>query len=184
MQSLEHMSAPVLLAIALSVAMAVMAAWTWFYHDSKHRDLDDWIDYGFSRDTLRHVLIYYRSMGISMLVFYMLFVVSCLLLQSEGHPLFVDAKNTVMAAGPIGTSFFALDLVLRGGFFDIMEHFDLSVTVVYMNRKLGWFVLYCFIFRIYYGLTLLRIVVSFVWIWTKIYAVKKKQHETPGGSGN
>lgn len=169
-----NMSVPVMLAIGLSVAMALMAFWTWFYHDSKHRDLDDWIDYGFSRDTLRHVLIYYRSMGVSMLVFYVAFVISCLLLQAEGQPLFVDAKGALTSSGPIGTAFFALDLVLRGGFFDIMEHFELSVSVVYMNRALRWFVWYCFVFRIYYGLTLIRIAVSFVWIWAKVYTARKK----------
>lgn len=172
------MSVPVMLAIALSLAMTAMAFWTWFYHDSKHRDLDDWIDYGFSRDTLRHVLIYYRSMGISMLVFYVLFVGSCLTLQADGLDIFVDHTKTPVHAGPLGTAFFALDLVLRGGFFDIMEHFELSVTTVAMNRTLRWFVWYCFVFRIYYGLTLIRIVVSFAWIWAKVYAVKRKQAGT------
>lgn len=174
MPLVTNMSVPVMLAVGLAVAMTLMAFWTWFYHDSKHRDLDDWIDYGFSRDTLRHVLIYYRSMGVSMLVFYVLFVVSCLLLQADGNQILVDANRNVVSAGPIGTAFFALDLVLRGGFFDVMEHFELSVTVVYMNRALRWFVWYCFVFRIYYGLTLIRIAVSFVWIWAKVYAVKKK----------
>ncbi|MGD9783597.1 MAG: hypothetical protein AB7E80_00710 [Hyphomicrobiaceae bacterium] len=168
-------SIPVLFAIGLSLAMAIVAFWTWFYHDTKHRDLDSWIEYGFSRDTLRHVLLYYRSMGISLVVFYVLFVVSCLLLQAEGNPIFVDRQNAVMDAGPIGAAFFALDLVLRGGFFDIMEHFELSVTVIFMNRALRWFVWYCFVFRIYYGLTLIRIAVSFVWIWAKVRAVQKQQ---------
>ena len=170
---LADMTIPVILAIALSLAMTIAAIWTWFYHDSKHRDLDSWIEYGFSRDTLRHVLIYYRSMGISMLVFYVLFVLSCLLLQSEGNTIFVDARGAPAHGGPIATAFFALDLVLRGGFFDIMEHFELSVSAVYMNRALRWFVWYAFVFRIYYGLTLIRIAVSFVWIWAKLYAVRK-----------
>ncbi len=180
MPLVTNMSVPVMLAIGLSVAMTLMAFWTWFYHDSKHRDLDDWVDYGFSRDTLRHVLIYYRSMGVSMLVFYVAFVISCLLLQSDGHAIFVDASRNVVSAGPIGTSFFALDLVLRGGFFDVMEHFEFSVTTVFMNRALRWFVWYCFVFRIYYGLTLIRIAVSFVWIWAKVYTLKKKHAETQG----
>ncbi len=170
-----NMSIPVILCIALTIAMSVAAVWTWFYHDSKHRDLDSWIEYGFSRDTLRHVLIYYRSMGISMLVFYILFVLSCLLLEAEGKEIFVNARGQPVDGGPIATAFFALDLVLRGGFFDIMEHFELAVTAVYMNRTLRWFVLYCFVFRMYYGLTLIRIAVSFVWIWAKLYAVRKQQ---------
>ncbi|MCB1506896.1 MAG: hypothetical protein KDJ47_18165 [Hyphomicrobiaceae bacterium] len=173
---IANMTIPVILAIALSLAMMAVAFWTWFYHDSKHRDLDSWIEYGFSRDTLHHVLIYYRSMGIAMLVFYVLFVVSCLLLEAEGHQLFVTARGDPVHAGPIATSFFALDLVLRGGFFDIMEHFELTVTAVSMNRALRWFVLYAFVFRIYYGLTLIRIVVSFVWMWAKLRAVSKQQH--------
>jgi len=170
---LDNIAVSVLLAVGLAIAMMVVAFFTWFYHDTKHRDLDSWIEFGFSRDTLRHALIYYRSMGISMLVFYVLFVVSCLLLQSDGYQLF-QRNGEPTPAGPVGVAFFALDLVLRGGFFDIMEHFDLTVTVYAMNRALRWFVWYCFVFRIYYGLTLIRIAFSFVWIWTKIHAARKK----------
>ena len=111
---------PVIFGVALTIAMTIAAVWRRFCHDSKHRDLDSWIEYGFSRDTLRHVLIYYRSMGISMLIFYILFVVSCLLLQAEGKEIFVNARGQAVSGGPIATAFFALDLVLRGGFFDIM----------------------------------------------------------------
>jgi hypothetical protein len=168
-----NMSASVLMAIGLSVAMIVIAVLTWFYHDTKHRDLDEWIQFGFSGDTLRHVLIYYRSMGISMLVFYVLFVVSCLFLQSDRIALFVDRDNNPVSAGPIGAALFGLDLVLRGGFFDIMEHFELSVTPVLMDRSNRWFVIYCFVFRIYYGLTLIRIALSFVWIWARIKRVRR-----------
>jgi hypothetical protein len=175
MLTIGNISIPVILAIALTLAMTAAAIWTWFYHDSKHRDLDSWIEYGFSRDTLRHVLIYYRSMGISMLVFYILFVVSCLLLQAEGQQIFVSSSGSPARAGAISTAFFALDLVLRGGFFDVMEHFELSVSAVYMNRALRWFVWYAFVFRIYYGLTLIRIAVSFVWIWAKLHTARHKQ---------
>lgn len=179
---IDNISVPVMLAIGLSLAMTLMAFWTWFFHDSKHRDLDSWIEYGFSRETLRHVLIYYRSMGVSMLVFYILFVLSCLLLQTEGRAIFVNIRNEPITAGPISVAFFALDLVLRGGFFDIMEHFELSVSAVFMNRAMRWFVWYCFVFRIYYGLTLIRIVVSFAWIWAKVHAVKR-QHRADGTNG-
>lgn len=172
---LMNMTIPVIFCIALTIAMTAAAVWTWFYHDSKHRDLNSWIAYGFSRETLRHVLIYYRSMGISMLVFYILFVLSCLLLQAEGKEIFVNARGQPVSGGPIATAFFALDLVLRGGFFDIMEHFELAVSAVYMNRAMRWFVWYSFVFRIYYGLTLIRIAVSFIWIWARLYAVRKQQ---------
>ena len=165
--------ASVMMAIALSLAMIVVAFFTWFYHDTKHRDLDDWIQYGFSGDTWRHVLIYYRSMGISMLVFYVLFVVNCLALQSDHIGLFTDADHKPTAAGPIGAALFGLDLVLRGGFFDIMEHFELSVTPIFMHRSNKWFVIYCFVFRIYYGLTLIRIALSFAWIWARMRRARK-----------
>ena len=178
MPLLANMTIPVIFAIILSLAMTVAAIWTWFYHDSKHRDLDSWIEYGFSRDTLRHVLIYYRSMGVSMLVFYILFVVSCLMLQSDGSQIFVNAQGQPVHGGPIATAFFALDLVLRGGFFDIMEHFELSVTAVFMNRGIRWFVWYAFVFRIYYGLTLIRIAVSFVWIWAKLHTTRRQRIAT------
>lgn len=170
-------SVSVLIAAGLALAMATVAILTWFFHDSKHRDLDSWIAYGFSRDTLRHVLIYYRSMFISMLVFYVLFVLSCLVLQADGHELFRNGAS-LTEAGPFGTAFFALDLLLRGGFFDIMEHFNLSTTALEMNRASPWFVVYCFVFRMYYGLTLIRLAFSFAWIWARIYSARKKQGGT------
>lgn len=164
---------PVLFAIGLAIAMTVAAVLTWFFHERKHEELDQWVRYGFSRETLRHTLLYYRSMGISMVVFLVLFVVSCLMLQAEGASLFWDASRQPVTGGPLGTTVFALDLVLRGGFFDVMEHFDLSVTQLQMNRQNRWFVWYCFAFRMYYGLTLIRIAFSFAWIWTKIQAARK-----------
>jgi len=178
------MSFAILFALVLSAAMGVVAVVTWFFHDQKHRDLESWVEYGFSRETLRHALIYYRFMGTSMVVCLVLFVISTLLLEAEGYQLFVTERRGSEAAtgGPIANSFFALDLVLRGGFFDIMEHFELAITHLHMNRKLRWFVWYCFIFRIYYGLTLLRIVVSFVWIWAKIRSVRKAQSAATSGS--
>lgn len=63
---------------------------------------------------------------------------------------------------------FALDLVLRGGFFDFMQHFDLRISHVWMNKKAWGFVWYAFVFRMFYGLTLLRILISFIWIYGKI----------------
>jgi len=166
-------------ALLLSVAMIVVAVLTWFYHDTKHRDLDTWVQYGFSVDTLRHAILYYSSMGISMLVFYVLFSVSCLMLQSDGYELFVYRNGDPVSAGPLGSAMFTLDLVLRGGFFDIMEHFELSASPILMNRANGWFVVYCFVFRIYYALTLMRILVSFVWIWVRIRRAREAYGLTP-----
>jgi hypothetical protein len=176
-------SLAVLFAIGLAIAMTVAAVLTWFFHDRKHEELEDWVEYGFSRDTLRHVLIYYRSMGISMLVFLVLFVVSCLMLQSEGAQLFWDQNRQNVVGGPIGTTVFALDLVLRGGFFDVMEHFDLSISQLVMNRQNRWFVWYCFAFRMYYGLTLIRIAFSFAWIWAKVHAMRKATTVRASGGG-
>ena len=167
------MSLSITFAVVLSIGMVVVAVLTWFYHDMKHRDLDSWIQYGFSVETLRHAVLYYRFMGISMLVFYVLFTVSCLMLQSAGYPLFIYRSGEPVAAGPIGAAMFTLDLVLRGGFFDIMEHFELSMSPILMNRSNSWFVVYCFVFRIYYALTLMRILVSFVWIWVRIGAARR-----------
>ena len=107
------MTFSVWVAIALSVAMVLVSGFTWFYHDSKHRDLDSWVDYGFSRDTLRHALLYYRFMWLSIIVFYALFTVSCLMLQADGIKIFADDKGPTLA-GPITTAVFAFDLVLRG----------------------------------------------------------------------
>jgi hypothetical protein len=173
-----------IMALVLAAAMLVNAVTTWFFHDRKHQDLDRWVDYGFSRDTLRHALIYYRFMGISMLVFLVLFVVSCLLLQADGHNLFMDERRggNLVSGGLIAVTFFALDLVLRGAFFDVMEHFELAVTHLHMNRASRGFVWYCFAFRMYYGLVLLRILVSFVWIWTKIAAARRGQRSTIPGT--
>lgn len=173
-------SVPVLFAIGLALAMTVVAVLTWFFHDRKHEELEQWVQYGFSRETLRQALIYYRSMGISMLVFLVLFVISSLMLQSDGAALFWDASHQPISGGPAGTTIFALDLVLRGGFFDVMEHFDLSITQLQMNRTNRWFVWYCFVFRMYYGLTLIRIAFSFAYIWAKIHAARKATGTLPG----
>jgi hypothetical protein len=162
------MTLSITFALLLSVAMVVVAVLTWFYHDTKHRDLDDWVQYGFSVETLRHALLYYRSMGISMLVFYVLFTVNCLMLQSDGFKLFTYRSGEEITAGPVGAALFTFDLVARGGLFDVMEHFELSTSPIVMNRANFWFVIYCFVFRIYYALTLMRIVASFVWIWVRI----------------
>jgi hypothetical protein len=175
MLTLLNMTFAVLLALGLAVTMVATTVFIIFYHDRKHDELEQWVDFAFSRERLRHALRYYRFMAVSMLVFYMLFTISCLLLQAEGHPIFANGKEPVFA-GPIGTSLFALDLVLRGAFFDIMEHFDLGVTPVGLNRRAFWFIWYAFIFRMYYGVTLIKILVSFVWIYGKITVTHQKDH--------
>jgi hypothetical protein len=49
-----------------------------------------------------------------------------------------------------------------------------------MNRKAFWFIWYAFIFRMYYGVTLIKILVSFVWIYGKIQvAHQKHQNSAP-----
>lgn len=157
----------VLLAIAIAGLMIAASVFILFYHHRKHEELDQWVDFSFSRDALRTALMYYRFMAVSMLVFYVLFTISCLLLQAEGHQLFSSGKEPVHA-GPIGASLFAIDLMLRGGFFDIMEHFDLGVSPILMNRRSFWFVWYAFIFRMFYAMALIKILISFVWIYGKI----------------
>jgi hypothetical protein len=176
MLALSNMTFAVLLAVGLAVTMIVATVFIIFYHDRKHDELDQWVDFAFSRERLGHALRYYRFMAVSMLVFYVLFTISCLLLQAEGHQIFADGKEPVFA-GPISTSLFALDLVLRGAFFDIMEHFDLGVAPVGMNRKAFWFIWYAFIFRMYYGVALIKILVSFVWIYGKITMAHQKHQD-------
>lgn len=165
-----NMSLSVVMALVMSFAMTVTAVVIFFFHDQKHQDLDRWIDYGFSRETLKHALIYYRLLAISMLVFYALFVGNLLWLQAEGYAIYPDGRH-----GVIATSFFALDLVTRGALFDVMEHWDLRLTPLLMNRKSFWVVMYCFVFRMFYALALIRIAISFAWIWTKI-RMARQQH--------
>lgn len=173
------MTFSVWVALGLAAAMILVSGFTWFYHDSKHRDLDSWVDYGFSRQTMLHALLYYRFMALSMIVFYALFTVNCLMLQADGFVIFADTNGPTLA-GPISTATFAFDLVLRGGFFDFMQHFDLHVTHLMMNRRLFWFVWYAFVFRMFYGLILLRVIVSSAWIFGKM---RLRQRNDGGGGG-
>ena len=43
-----------------------------FYHDSKHDEIDRWVDFSFSGNSLRQAFGYYRFMAVSMLFFYVL----------------------------------------------------------------------------------------------------------------
>ncbi len=170
-------SPAILLALGIAATMIATTIFIVFYHDRKHSELDQWIAFSFSGDTLRHALSYYRFMAVSMIVFYVLFTISCLLLQASEHQIFAHGEEP-FSAGPIGTSLFALDLVLRGGFFDIMQHFNLSVTPVQMNRQAPWFVWYAFVFRMFYGLTMMKILFSFIWIYGKIRMARQVHRES------
>jgi hypothetical protein len=162
----------VIIALGLTVAMIAATVFLIFYHDRKHEEIDQWVDFAFSREGLRHALGYYRFIAVWMLVFYVLFSCSCLILQAEGYRLFAEGDQPVQA-GPLGVLLFTLDLVLRGGFFDFMQHFDLHVTALHLNRANPWFVWYAFVFRMFYGLTMFKILFSFVWIYGKIRITTK-----------
>lgn len=177
MLSLTNLSLPVLLAALVAGSMIATLIFILFYHDRKHHELDQWVDYAFSRDALRNALGYYRFMALSMLVFYILFTISCLLLQASGSVLFTDVRRgtTPVIGGPIATALFTLDLVARGGLFDVMEHFDVHITHLQMNWNARWFIWYCFVFRTYYGLTLVKILFSFIWIFGKIGLARQQR---------
>lgn len=179
MLGLVNPSLAVMIAIAIAVAMAFTIFFIIFYHDTKHDELDRYIDYSFSGNVLRQALGYYRFMAVSMLSFYILFTCSCLLLQSEGQMIFASGGQPARA-GPIAVSLFSLDLVLRGGFFDVMEHFDLRLTSLQINKGYVWFWIYAFIFRMFYGLTLIKIFISFAWIYGKIRLARKATSEGRG----
>jgi hypothetical protein len=176
MPILPPLSLSVIFALALSVAMTVVGLTLFFTHDRKHDDLEQWVDFSFSRETLRQALNYYRLLGYAMVTAYVLFVVNCLHLQWDGYQVFAESNlpgAKPIWAGPITVMLFALDLVLRGGFFDFMQHFDIGVSHAWMNRRAWGFVWYSFIFRMFFGLTLLRILISFIWIYGKIRRVKE-----------
>jgi hypothetical protein len=172
---------PLSILIALLIALMIIATTVFvvFYHDRKHEELDQWVDFAFSRDGLRHALGYYRFLALAMLTTYVLFTCSLLLLQADGHMIFADA-GVPTRGGPIATALFTLDLVLRGGFFDFMQHFDLAATHLTMNRQMHWFVWYAFVFRMFYGLTMFKILFSFVWIYGKTRIAHQAQRSGGG----
>lgn len=169
--SLPPLTLSIMFAIAFSAAMMIVALTLFFTHDRNHEDLEASVDYSFSGETMRRALNYYRVLGYAMLAAYVLFVLSCLHIQWEGHQVFARNGKAVWA-GPIQVMLFGLDLVLRGGFFDFMQHFDLHVSQVWMNRQATWFVWYSFIFRMFFALTLLRMLISFFWIYSKMNRVR------------
>jgi hypothetical protein len=171
------MSVSLILALGLTVALLMASGFILFFHQERHETIDQWVDFSFSGDMLRRALLYYRFMGVSMIVFYVLFTISLLLLQADGYSLFTDDRKLPVAAGPIATSLFTIDLMLRGALFDFMQHFDLRVTHLYMNRQSTWFVWYAFVFRMFYGFTLVRILFSFAWVWTKVRVMRQRQRD-------
>jgi hypothetical protein len=46
-----------------------------------------------------------------------------------------------------------------------------------MNTASPWFVIYAFVFRMYYSLSLIKILLSFAWIYGKI---RKARQSLPG----
>jgi hypothetical protein len=183
MLALPALSLSIIFALAFSVAMTVVGVTLLFTHDRKHDELDQWVDFSFSRDTLRQALNYYRLLGYAMGAAYVLFVLSCIHLQWDGYQIF--AENNLPGAKPVWANpftvmLFALDLVLRGGFFDFMQHFDWGISHVWMNRKAYGFVWYAFVFRMFFGLTLLRIIISFIWIYGKIRRMKEANKNLEG----
>ncbi|MEL6215597.1 MAG: hypothetical protein AAFQ99_07975, partial [Pseudomonadota bacterium] len=157
-------------AFANTVAMVLAAFSIVFFHDRKYADIEQLIDYSFSSAVIRRVLLYYRGFISMMLLFFLLFSLSCYALQSlDGVVLFEEGRGSLL-----GIMAFAFDLVARGAFFDWMEHFQWSLTPLAMNREHTWFVLYAFVFRMFYALTLLRILLSFVLLWRKISHVRRE----------
>ena len=175
MLAAANISFAILLAIVLTVAMTAMSIYIVFTHQERQEEIDSWVDYSFSRETLRRAFFYYRWIGVSMIVFYVLFTISCLMLQREGYLIFAEINKTPVIAGPIATSFFTIDLMLRGGLFDFMQHFDMRATHLYLNRENPWFVWYSFVFRMFYGLTLIRLLFSLAWVLAKIRVMRQRQ---------
>ncbi|MEL6746510.1 MAG: hypothetical protein AAFO79_01655 [Pseudomonadota bacterium] len=158
------MDLAIIFALALSVAMLVAATSVVFFHDQKFSDIEQRVDYSFSTELLTRVFLYYRGFGVLMLLFFALFTLSLYALQIDsGLILFEEGRASI-----IGIAAFAFDLVARGAFFDWMEHFQWSLSPLSMNREYFWFVMYAFVFRMFYALTLLRILISFVWIYRKV----------------
>ena len=157
------------MAIILAMAFIASTIYVVFFHDRRLADMEQWVEYSYSHTVLRRAILYYRVIAITMLVYFVLFSISLMTLQySGGYQIYREGN-----AGLFGTLIFALDMVFRGAFFDFMEHFDLSLSYVKMNRELFWFVLYAFVFRMFYALTLLRIIISSAWIFGKISRARR-----------
>lgn len=161
------MSLSVTFSLLVSAAMLGLLVYILFQHDRNHEQFEAWVDFSFDAESLRRALDYYRFMAVSMLFTYIAFTLSAVWLQADGYPLFSE-NGQLVKASPIAVAMFALDLVLRGAFFDFMQHFDMSLSHVSMYRPNRRFVWYAFLFRMYFGLTMLKILLSFLWIIMKI----------------
>ena len=73
--------------------MMVMSVYIVFTHQERQEEIDSWVDYSFSREMLRQAFFYYRWIGVSMIVIYVLFTISCLLLQAEGYVIFTRRQD-------------------------------------------------------------------------------------------
>ena len=164
---LPSLTLSIIFALLTAVAMIGVATYILFAHDRNHEKFEEWVDFSFTSEALRRAIDDYRFMAVSMLITYVLFTVSAVWLQADGFVIFADGAVPVRAS-PIAVSLYTLDLVLRGGFFDFMQHFDMTLSHVGMNRNMRWFVWYAFIFRMYYGLTMFKNLFSFLWIYGKI----------------
>ncbi len=174
-------SLSVLFALVTAGVMVSFVAFVLLAHDRNHEKFEEWVDFSFSSDSLRRALGYYRLIAVSMLFTYVLFTLSLVWLQADGYHIFYYEGVPVIAT-PIGVAMFSLDLVLRGGFFDFMQHFDLRLSHVEMNRDLRFFVWYAFMFRLFYGLTIFRILFSFLWIYGKIRINRKATQRLQRGN--
>ncbi|MGI9522895.1 MAG: hypothetical protein ACR2PG_14750 [Hyphomicrobiaceae bacterium] len=179
MPAMQDLQVSIVLALIIAALMVAALIFILFYHDTKHDEIDRWIDFSFTGSSLRQALAYYHFMAISILFFYVAFTCSCLLLQADGFPIFSNGDETVWG-GPISVALFCLDLVLRGGFFDVMEHFELRVGTLTINTNLVWFWIYTFVFRLFYGLTLIKILISFAWIYGKMRLARQAHRQTVG----
>ena len=164
---LSGLTISALFAIFTAIAMIGLASYILFQHDANHEKFENWVDFSFSADSLGRAFDYYRFMAVSMLFTYVAFTISAVWLQWDGFALFAE-KGAPVKASPISVALFTLDLVLRGGFFDFMQHFDMTLSHVGMNRQSRSFVWYCFLFRMFFGLTMFKILFSFLWILAKI----------------
>lgn len=171
---LASLTLSVLFAIALTIAMIAVAGYIVLLHDAKHEQLEESVDFSFNAESLRRAIDYYRFLAVAMLFTYAFFTTSCVWLQADGHLLFAEAGEP-MKASPISVALFTLDLTLRGGFFDFIQHFDVSLSHLHMNRKIRWFVWYAFVFRMFYGFTMFKIAFSFLWIYGKIRLNREAQ---------
>ena len=167
------MSWPIWFAIVNAFAMIAGAISVVFFHDRKSSDIGQLIDYSFSTHVLKRVILYYRGFVLLMLLFFITFSISLFALQkSAGVTLFAEGKASLL-----GMILFSFDLMARGAFFDWMEHFDWRLTPLHMNRGQLWFVIYAFVFRMFFAVTLLRILFSFAWLYRKIKQAKKEHSD-------